>query len=693
MTDPLAANDLPLTIQRSNGAVNLQFPWNLSASDLDWGVERSAGLVSNAWNAAPHVVETTHAGRVRIELGEADASGFFRLNPSVAAPELIMDVLDDGFGWLLFNNAQFVSLSDSLFPMVGNSFFKHSVGADWSHSALFKPTNLILAEGRYRVSLSVGHDGTSRPFATNAVTLGLFDSASTLSRAVDVRNAVDAFDGLAGVVRTDVSTPVPFNGWRQWIIEYDIASGSAAIGRPVGFGIHAQSKGDGGTQAMFDNLSIRLGDAEPIIVYADSIVRAALPSTLFNGHVVHHRASISNTIWFARDAGNTLRQGYTAEAFDSLLLHGVRYPGGTAAKEWYDYDDQGGTAWLAEQGVSNLSTGTLDTVSDVLSWCRDETLNPYFLVPVVRFWEGSQYGVASNYAVHAVSMTQSNAAALGAPMPEYWDIGNEIYEPEYDSTQYARFAGRIAQGIKGVDAALKPVVCVKRGNLSAGQEIADTLQSNPDWWNAVEGVTFHALNFSESVWGGNGLYDQAMDMQALFPGKEFLVTALAPSSSNGLVCANAVLGSYEQLIRAGTGHIVNWPITHFNVSGRHWIDGQGVTPSGKVLRWLSKSGVGGDMLQVWEQSGEMKVLALREAGGNLTVYIAGLSSEIGREISLSIDGFQGSEVYAVRLKAAGGDTGSDELEQEPLVVAGTNPYRFTLNQDSHYEIVKIEVRP
>jgi len=700
LTDPLSANVSPATIGVSNGTVYIGFPWNNGAVDLEWKMEQASALGSNDWNTVTNLnVESTPNGNLddlRVQpLDNLGGSGFFRLKAELAEPELILDALEGGAGWLTFNQAEFVTSSGELLPEVGVEFFKHSVGANWSHSGFFKPTNLILQGGHYFVTLWVGHDGSPRPFADGNITLGFFDSATPVGKAVDIRDAVNAFSALPGVSRVDeLATPVPSNGWEEWRIEYIVDPGSSAIGQRVNVGLHAQSRADGGNQAMFDGLSISTSEMDSIRVHVEDVVRTNLPSTLFNGHLVHHKASIKNMIWDHRTTGNTLRQGYTEQAFDELHLHGVRYPGGTAAKTWYDYDDQGGVAWLADNGVTNTGTGTLDTIGDVVDWCRDASLTSYFIVPVVRFWDGNQYGAASNYASHAVSLTQSIAAGHNGPMPEYWDIGNEIYEPDYDSATYAQFAGPIAQAIKAVDSNLKPVVCVKRGNPSAAREIADTLQLNSNSWDAVSGVTFHALNVGITVWGGNTLYLQAMEVQALFPGKEFLVTALAPSPYNGLECANAILGSYEQLIRAGAGHIVNWPATHFNTSGRLWIEGLGLTPSGKVLRWLGESGIGNPMLSVTENTAHaVKVLAFKEANGQVTAYIAGMESDLGTEIKLSVGGFQGSDIRAVRLKASGADTRSDVFSEEPVSVSGSNPYVFVLNKNTTYEIIKLEILP
>lgn len=428
-----------------------------------------------------------------------------------------------------------------------------------------------------------------------------------------------------------------------------------------------------------------------VTVNANEVLRSNIPETLFNGHLVHHKASITSDIWDKRNNNNecTLRRGYSAEAFDEIMLYGVRYPGGSAAREWYDYNDPAGVSYLNSRGC-DTSHGTLDTFWDVLGWSKEMNMRSYFIVPVVRFWP-NKYGKAVEHAKNAVSLTKDAAEILDAPMPEYWDIGNEIYEPDHNSTTYAEFAGRIAEAIKEVDQNLKTVIGVKRGDISAAKKIANKLIQK-GWWESVDGVTFHVLNAGKNSWGGNEIYEQAINMQNLFYGKEFLVTALSPSSHNGLMSANAFLGSYEQLIRAGTDHIVIWPTTHFNMKGRQFLPSQGLTPSGKLLQWLSVSGVGSDMVSVSENSGgQIKVLALKDGTSKLTVFLAGIDIEWNR-IALTVNGFSGSSVYADRMTAGENGIEDDTLNLVRAWPSGSNPYYFGLNKHSEYEVVKLEIR-
>jgi hypothetical protein len=417
------------------------------------------------------------------------------------------------------------------------------------------------------------------------------------------------------------------------------------------------------------------------------VLRQNLPATLFNGHLVHHKASINRVIWDCRSTGNTLRQGYSATAFDQTWLYGVRYPGGTAADEWYDYNDQGGLTWLAQQGVTE-TTHPLDQVDHVLNWCRDSSMRAYFIVPVKRFWP-NHYGQAVDYAVNAVALTHARSVALNAPMPEYWDVGNEVYEPDYDSANYAAFAGRIAQAIKAQVSFVKPVVGVKRNNPTAMDEIVSKLKSNSAWWNSVNGVTMHVLNTGEAAWVGEVIHDQAKTMITKFPGKTPMVTALSPSDADGLICANSLLGSYRQLMRAGIQHIVVWPITHFNMNGRQYHNGA-LTPSGQFLRWLSMDAVGGSLIRSTESvTDETNVLTIKKGANEVVVYIAGNSGAIDTSIKLNVEGFTNAAVAGQRLTAGNGDPASDLVEIENVNPAGTNPYYFSINKNSTYEIVRL----
>jgi hypothetical protein len=294
-----------------------------------------------------------------------------------------------------------------------------------------------------------------------------------------------------------------------------------------------------------------------------------------------------------------------------------------------------------------------------------------------------------DYAVNAVALTHSRAVALNAPMPEYWDIENEIYEPDFDSTNYASFAGRIAQAIKAQVSFVKPVICVKRNNPAAMDEIVTKLKSNSAWWNSVNGVTMHVLNTGEPAWKGEMIHDQAKTMINKFPGKTPMVTALSPSDADGLICANSLLGSYRQLMRAGIQHIIVWPITHFNMSGRQYINGA-LTPSGQFLRWLSMDAVGGSLINsTLSVTGETNVLTIKKSANQVVVYIAGNSGALDKSIKLTVEGFNNATISAQRLTAVNGDPASDLVEINTIIPTGTNPYYLSINKHSTYEIVRL----
>jgi hypothetical protein len=178
-------------------------------------------------------------------------------------------------------------------------------------------------------------------------------------------------------------------------------------------------------------------------------------------------------------------------------------------------------------------------------------------------------------------------------------------------------------------------------------------------------------------------------MISKFPGKTPMVTALSPSDENGLICASSYLGSYRQLIRAGIQHIVVWPVTHFNNSGRQYVNGA-LTPSGQFIRWLSMDAVGGSLVQSTPSvSGDTNVLTIKKSANEVVVYIAGNDGPLDKSIKLTVEGFNNATVSAQRLTAANGDVTSDVVDTDIMSPAGTNPYYFSINKKSKYEIVRL----
>jgi hypothetical protein len=243
--------------------------------------------------------------------------------------------------------------------------------------------------------------------------------------------------------------------------------------------------------------------------------------------------------------------------------------------------------------------------------------------------------------------------------------------------------------MKAQDSFVKPVVVVKRSMPAQMDEIVTKLKSNSGWWNSVNGVTMHVLSIGEPAWRSEEVYDQAKVMISKFATKTPMVTAMSPSDSNGLVHANAVLGSYRQLIRAGIQHIVVWPITHFNNSARQYDNGA-LTPSGKLVRWLSMDAVGGSLVKsTHNATDQINVLTIKKNADNVVVYIAGNSGAIDQSIKLTVEGFNNAAVAAQRLKASNGDTQSDVVVTETVNPSGTNPYYFSINKYTKYEIVRL----
>lgn len=202
-----------------------------------------------------------------MKIGKIRVAGIamFAVAAAIAAGTNLTDVLDGNDGWAQLNNAQFVASANAmLLPTAGTNFMRHSVGANWSGSAVYKDLGITLQEGLYEITLDAGHDGNvNRPFADvggNRVRVGFLDATATLPGHAEVRDAISAFPGLAGVEKRVIDEPIPNAGWKQWKYIYKVDAGSPAIGTDVYFGIQAQSANAGGVQAAFDNLRITFED-------------------------------------------------------------------------------------------------------------------------------------------------------------------------------------------------------------------------------------------------------------------------------------------------------------------------------------------------------------------------------------------------------------------------------------------------
>ncbi|HMP77808.1 MAG TPA: hypothetical protein PKE12_16050 [Kiritimatiellia bacterium] len=283
--DPLDETTPTFRMERRGSGAHLAFPINPEAADVEWRVEFAPSLhpTGVAWTT---VTNGTGATDVSGENPEAsvplagnpgDSAGFSRLRWNQSEPLRLRDPMDAGQGWILLNSGQFATSSALRLPTKGTHFFRHSVSFTWGHSAVYKETGLTLREGSYLISFDVGHDGNNnRPFATNNLTVGLFDSSSNIVAAGAVRDALVHFRSLPGVSLLIISNPPPLNTWTTWMLEFRIAPGSSAIGRKISFGIHAQSVGTGGNQANIDNLLIRgpfLSDTNFARIRVDTIPR------------------------------------------------------------------------------------------------------------------------------------------------------------------------------------------------------------------------------------------------------------------------------------------------------------------------------------------------------------------------------------------------------------------------------------
>lgn len=713
----IAADEMtvsPVSINSSSGTMHFAFPVIRCASDLDWDVYYENDLTNGgmAWllvtNATVSEVTSGAVDNITVSLAATnyDDQVFLRLQLALAQPQLINDMLDPNYGWTMLNNATAVPSSGGLDPLHGTVFFRHSVASTWSHSAMIKETGITIQEGIYLLFFNVGHDGTARPFATGNVTVGLFDITNSISAGADVRDAIDALGGFAGVTNAIVYNRTPNDGWETWCIEYGIAAGSDAIGRTVSFGIHVQSDEGGENQAMFDGLIITGPSKTPpydetVVVDAGTVLNSDIPKTVFIGMHVHHKSAICKLFYDCSSVSNhPQRQGVLSNAFANVGLGGVRFPGGTFAETDYDFYDQPGSNYLASLGCTN-GHGNFDTIPELLQWCKDCSLKPYLILPTKRYWKGYdtnttyRFNDASNYAYNVVSMVKSNEQDIGSPNVEYWDIGNEVYEPSHESTNYAKFAGPIAMAIKEADSRAKAVVNVQPFNYESASNIVNILKTNSDWWNSVDGWTTHFLNSGIGNWSTSELYDMINKMNAIFAPKEPLITAISPSSWNGIRGANGFLCTYEQCLRAGVEHIVSWPVAHHNATCRFYVLDEGLTPAGVGMNWLVRAAVSNDMVYMSHTNGNpIKAMGFREGDEKLTVFLMGKNAG-KRDIRLEINGFASSYVVESRLSAYAGDVVHDGIAQE-FVPGGNQPryyYYTTINGTTDYEIVKLEFTP
>lgn len=705
---PLRPHASPLQIQSDHKDLLIQFPMNRHAQDISWEWQQFAQLSDGAAEWTPVTNATVesigmgdvHQVTLRIPGTALEGPEFYRYKMGWTQPTLIHDRMDDGMGWALLNNANIVTTSSGLRAQAGPEFFQHSVNGNWSHSAFYKETGIQLREGTYLITFLVGHDGSARPFATDRVTIGFFDTTTTISSAVQVKDAINALLALPGVTRTWLSSPVPQHGWTIWSMEFVVAPGSAALGKTVSFGLHAQSGNTGQNQAHFDNLMITGPDTTPsfdqtIVIDADTVLRTNIPPTAFSGMNVHHAGSIDGSYFACVDSHLVERTGMLSNAYEAVGLRGIRYPGGTVAEEWYDYDDQSGTEYLNSQGCGGV-TGHLDTVERVLQFSKDLALEPYFIVPRKRFFAGyngnasHQFEAASNDAFNAVSMTMTTEQQLNSPRVKYWDIGNEVYEPAHAAADYGQFAGRIAMAIKAADPRAKTVVNVQPFNYTAASNLVATLKSQPAWWNHIDAFTIHILNTGLERWGSDELFVMTESMKSIFQNKESLFTAISPSSWNGNRGANGLMGTYEQLLRAGTDHVVLWPTVHHNASGRLWRSNMGLTPSGLAMNRLIKAAMSNDMVATSHTDGNpVKVMAFRNGSSNLSVFVMGKNAG-PLNLRLAINGFASGYVTETRFRSYD-EPESDEVRIDRSTNEGPVYYHYTsINTFSDYELLVLE---
>ncbi len=323
LEDPLSvSNKSTLSWQvlpASDGS--LSFLWNPDAADIHWVVHETNQLSSPV---ADWPIVTSNAAVLRIPSGDfssvsvtldetAKTNRFFALQMMLDEAGSSLDLLDDESRWSLYNNAHFTTDSGSVRPSSGFEFLRHYRSGAWNHSAAVRDIGIVLEVGTYKISIDVGHDGSSLPFAAGYVNIGFAEGVSGITQAAQVRDAIQLFDAVPGVTRSVISNTVPNAGWERWKIQVEIAANSPAIGKTVYLGIHAQS-GSTGNQALFDHVQIEKQSAEDegwlLFNNARSLSESGWLTPVEGSRFLHHSvgANWSHSA-MVKEVGLTLRPG------------------------------------------------------------------------------------------------------------------------------------------------------------------------------------------------------------------------------------------------------------------------------------------------------------------------------------------------------------------------------------------------
>ncbi|MEA2067972.1 MAG: hypothetical protein U9P12_02115, partial [Verrucomicrobiota bacterium] len=574
--------------------------------------------------------------------------------------------------WTLFNNAQSLSESGWLTPVEGNRFLHHSVGANWSHSAMVKESGLTLQPGTYVITLDAGYDAnSSRPFAAeNSINLGFIDATAALADAYDVKDQLSLFKGLSGVAVSETRAPT-VNGWVPWRIEISVDAGSSAVGQSVFFAIHAQSKLDP-NQANFDHLRIIEPPAEAIVVQADQDV-AWINKEMFGANLVYHTEQLDAAF---------------ASAFNACGMELLRYPGGTICEQEFDYLDSDGP------------DDDRPSLSETVEFCITNGTELILVVPTKRFLTNIPAGV--QYAkdfVKAVNIDKD----FGDIHVKYWELGNEYYaDPagaeEITADEYKVIADQFAAGMVQADPTIVPVVQFRRTELVEAQTISDYLAASTNNGSVRASLTH--------VYPGNNFFEmrdnvpsQLSTGKQIFGLDDLLVTEWNVASGSGLTGmkqANALSLLFESLAKGGATHTTLWPLNwQFNGVGTVLsdVDTGALRPPGQAFAELARQVKESTLVQTEIGSDAFHVSAYRDASQALTLFVMCYELPASTSMKIHVNGFAFSRVEAERLSKA------DELARgaatwfEAYTVQDGNDIYVEANQMNDWEIIRLTIYP
>ncbi|MCF7818773.1 MAG: hypothetical protein K9M54_12930 [Kiritimatiellales bacterium] len=576
-------------------------------------------------------------------------------------------------GWTLFNNAKSLSESGWLVPVEGTRFLNHTVGANWSHSAMVKDSGLTIEPGTYVMALDAGYDAnSSRPFATDdCVRFGFIDAATNYATAVEVRDAITAFKALAGVAATEERTPVVANGWVPWRQELDVAAGSAAVGKGVLFGIHAQSKTTV-NQASFDHVRIIGPVAHEVVVSADQDV-AWIDPKMFGANLVYHAEKLDSSY---------------IKAFNDCGMELLRYPGGSICEQEFDY--------LDSDGPDN----DRPSLYDVVGFCNSNNTELILVVPTKRFKDdipaGVQYAKAFVKAVNIDHM-------FGNIHVKYWELGNEYYANPTDALaitadEYKVIADQFAAGMVQTDPTIVPVVQFRRTELVEAQTISDYLTASTNNGSVRASLT-HAYPGEDLVNIRDALPVQFSQGKQIYGFDDLLVTEWNIGSGagvKGMKLANYVLLLFESLAKGGVTKTTMWPLNwQINGVSTVWSDVNtgALRPAGQAFAELAPLAKESTLVQTTVGSDAFHVSAYRRGSQELALFVTSFALPVPTLLKIHVDGFPFSRVEAHRLgKEDELSNGAGTWEDAHVVQDGQDLY-VEANKFNDWEIVRLTLYP